>query len=238
MLDARASLAAASKGRFDIKLGTSRSSNSKTGHTHHCECTSGTNSLCKWKRVFELCISFGGEYVWVERRGQVIDDHNHALLAQGPPQSAAAERKPAAAAPARESSSERQSSSERRPAAAAPAPKTTVAQSYTRDPTNSATKTFHARTAPTPNARCIRCLQNIEKGDLKLMFESFDDNHPVTRGYHPTCFRNFPPRGLQLSSFVIKWDATKRNVDCEEEVEGILRGHKKRKENEIIDLSD
>jgi hypothetical protein len=217
MLDVKASLSADSQGRFDIKLGTTRSSNSKTGHTHHCECTSGTNSSCKWKRVFELCISIGGDYVWAERRGQAVDDHDHALLvAPKTPQPAA--REPAAAAPAPQSRS--------------------PAQSYSRDPSNSAKKSFHARTAPTPNARCIRCQLNFEKGDLKLMFESFDNNHPVTRGYHPACFRKFPPRGLNLSSFVIQWDATKRNAACEVEVEGILRGDKKRKANAVIDLCE
>lgn len=219
MLDAKESLTAASKGLFDIKLGTSRSSNSKTGHTHHCECTSGTDVLCKWKRVFELCISCVGEYVWFERRGKAIDDHTHELLVQGPPKS----------------------SVQRKPAVAAPAPDQGFsACSYTRDPSNSETKVFHARTAPTSNASCIRCLKNIETGDLKLMFETFDrkENHPVTRGYHPVCFKNFPPSGVDLSSFEIKWDSSKRDAVCEERVEIILRGVKKRKALDgIVDLT-
>ena len=76
------------------------------------------------------------------------------------------------------------------------------------------------------------------------MFETFDrkENHPVTRGYHPVCFKNFPPSGVHLSSFEIKWDSSKRDAVCEEEVESLLRGGKKRKhgddeEKEVVDLT-
>jgi len=176
------------------KLTSPKSGSYKSGHTNVLVCNGSKDSSsegCDWRQTFELCCNTKEEYVWVVR------SHTGGLVAN---------------------SKHDRANSANPVAVKKPEPVKTKAKVLStaivsnRDSVSS-TQKFYATRARSDRARCIRCRNEIGKGEFKLAFDSFDkkNNHPLSSSYHIACFWKYPPKKFNT----ISWDASKRDEECE-----------------------
>jgi len=69
-------------------------------------------------------------------------------------------------------------------------------------------KAYGLEKAKSARVKCVRCLRSIDKGALKVFFETVETtgatSRPVVRSYHHTCFAAYPPKGIHDVN-QIKW---------------------------------
>jgi hypothetical protein len=189
-----------------IKLGTTRKANPRNGPRQFFECSSGANpKSCKWRIIYEL-----RDGLWVFYSKD--ESHTH-------------DKVPAPSlSPPLMSKSKTPKKSQKKPPSSVSVGIVTPSHriKFSKDATDSTTKPFSAKKAPTGNARCIRCNELIEKGTAKIVFKTWLNSANITRGYHPLCFRSHPPNGVVFPGFKITWNDKERNAVIESKVQEIF----------------